>query len=113
MQKTNVSLARIVIRPLASLLVAVTLAFGATAVRAQEPALSASGARLHVAGPDVLLLDGVEIDGAPYLVYVAADADGNWSITNLEPVGDRAIPRDVVLDLARLEVTPSGALRST
>jgi hypothetical protein len=74
-------------------------------------AIDTGSARVHIAGPDTLLLEGVRIEGEPYIVYLAADDRGAWRITSIDPQTEGILPWDIVLDLATLSVDPGGQLR--
>jgi hypothetical protein len=74
-------------------------------------AIDTGSARVHIAGPDTLLLEGVRIEGDPYIVYLAADDAGSWRITSIEPQADGILPWDIVLDIASLSIDPGGQLR--
>lgn len=89
-------------------LVIAFIAFTVAGAGAQE--IDASGARIRLAVPDVLVLDNLVIDGNPWIAYLSADEDGQWSITYLKPQVESVIPAAVVLDLARLSFSPDGNL---
>ncbi|MFW5693537.1 MAG: hypothetical protein ACOCYB_00105 [Alkalispirochaeta sp.] len=76
-----------------------------------SPTPEVGNARVHVAGPDMVLLDGVSIDGDQYAVYLSATDTGRWQVTSLEPITTRAIPQDVYLDMVTLSADESGELR--
>jgi hypothetical protein len=64
-----------------------------------------------VAGPNLLVLDGVSIGSAPYAVYLSADDGGTWRVTSVEPISERTIPQDVRLDMTELSTSSAGELR--
>lgn len=66
---------------------------------------------IHVAGHDLLMIEGVQIGGRVMRVYLAGSQDGTWQVTSLEPMEDGLLPRNLVLDAARLSVDETGALR--
>ena len=68
------------------------------------------GARVHLAGPDRLYIDGVRIDGSEYGLYVESDGHGGWRLADLRAVQNGPVPRDVVLDMATLRLDESGRL---
>lgn len=74
-------------------------------------ALSVSSGRIRVGGNDIVLLDGIAINGTPYYVSIAADDTGRWHVTNLDPVDSAAtLPRELFLDLALLSVAEDAVL---
>ncbi|MCG8478929.1 MAG: hypothetical protein MI724_07530 [Spirochaetales bacterium] len=76
-----------------------------------EPVIEADSARLRVAGPDSVLLDGVQINGRPYLVRLVFDEGGMWRVAEvLSRDANGPISENIVLDLARLSVDDTGRL---
>ncbi|MEX2444597.1 MAG: hypothetical protein WD492_13400 [Alkalispirochaeta sp.] len=86
---------------------------GLISAQASSPTrdISTGDARMHVAGPDMLFLDGVVIGGEQYAIYLSADDDGRWLVTSVEPIDRRALPKDVILDMAELSTRGTGELR--
>ena len=81
------------------------------AVAFAEPVIEADSARLRVAGPDSVLLDGIRIDGRPYTVRLAVDESGMWRVAEALPRDTNGpIPGNIVMDLARLSVDDDGRL---
>lgn len=72
--------------------------------------VSTSTAGVHYAGHDLISLDGVEIGGVHYRMYIAADDEGMWRLTNIEAQKADRIPDNVVLDLATLRMPKDGTL---
>lgn len=95
-----------------SILIAILIvpSYGASGQEKDSPELTAE-ARIHVAGPDLLFLDGVTISGQQYAVYLSSDTEGRWHVTSVEPVDRRALPADVYLDLVELSTPAADELR--
>lgn len=90
----------------------IVLPVSSPSAQTEEPVTpNLSQARVHVAGPNLVFLDGVAIDGEPYAVYLSADDAGQWRVTALEAIETRRLPQDVFLDMASLSVTDGGALQ--
>lgn len=66
---------------------------------------------IHVAGQDLLMIEGVQIAGRSMRVYLAGSPDGTWQVTSMEPLTSGMLPQNLVLDAARLSIDETGALR--
>lgn len=101
---------RTALRVLILVAILVVPSYGASGQEKVLPELTAD-TRIHVAGPDMLFLDGVTIGGQQYAVYLSSDTEGRWRVTSVEPADRRALPADVYLDLVELSTPAADELR--